>query len=184
MNFRNPSEVWKMLKEQHQAVSQESRDGLLDLYQPIRMKPKKTVPEFRARSKLESELGGIGYNTSEQKQLRALLRGLLEKFELTAEVIREKDKSLSEVLALLILKEAILLANADDTETTVRALSTSHTVRRKMKIKCYHRDKLGHKKINVFDNPESKKYLPSKHEEKNRSSDIETLFNAALALLI
>lgn len=89
MDMRNPSLVWKTLKEQHQAVSQASRDGLLDRYQAMKMKPSESVLEFRARlSELESQLGGIGYNTSEAEQLRALLRGLRDEFGVTAEVIR------------------------------------------------------------------------------------------------
>lgn len=78
------------------------------------MKRGGSVLQFRARlSELESKLRSVGYITNEAEQLRALLRGLLEEYTVTAEVIRGMEKSLNDVMGLLISKEATLTISED-----------------------------------------------------------------------
>lgn len=68
--MRDRKLVWRNLKNQHQAVSRTSRDGLLDRHQARKMKPEETVLRFRDRhSELEYQLEGIRYIIYEVEQL-------------------------------------------------------------------------------------------------------------------
>ncbi|KAI0559809.1 gag-polypeptide of LTR copia-type [Gracilaria domingensis] len=164
LEMDEPHEVWATLRDQYQSVSQASRDSLLDTYQAMKMKTEETVLQFRARlSELESHLGCVGYAVSDSEKLRALLRGLKPEYDVTAEVIRGMDKSLPDGIALLIAKEASLSISQESRETSVKALNAKHGSRKRKGLKCYHCGRLGHKKVDCFDNPDSKKYRPKQN---------------------
>ena len=166
----DPKDVWNTLAKQYKSVSQASRDALLEKYQNLKMKSDETILQFRARlSQLESQLNGVGYATTDEEKLRALLRGLRNEFNITCEIIRGMGKSLADGIALLINKEASISSNenSNDPESeTGKALATNGGGGRQ-RIQCHYCKKFGHKKSQCFFNPQSKNYKPRKTSGNN-----------------
>ncbi|PXF41798.1 hypothetical protein BWQ96_08475 [Gracilariopsis chorda] len=88
MNMCDPSAIWWKLKPNLEMVSQASIDALLERYQDMRMDASESVLDYINRlAVIEMKLGGIRHTVSDVENLRAILRGITNDFDVTAEVI-------------------------------------------------------------------------------------------------
>lgn len=135
MGLTDPKEVWDVPKKQYKAVSQAIRDAHLEKYLALKIEQDGSVLQFRAYlSKMESQLNGVGYCASDEEMIGSLLRGLQIENDVTAEIIRNMGKSLSDGVALLINKEATLLVNDDVGSSAATSLNT--VSRNRKRIQC------------------------------------------------
>lgn len=75
LEIKDPSILWKTLKEQYNALSAASVDAILAQYQALEMKEDESIVEFFSRfTLLETRRTGVGHHVSRPEQMRALLR--------------------------------------------------------------------------------------------------------------
>lgn len=85
---------------------------------------------------LENKLAEIGSHEKDKEKGRALLRGLRDEFNITAEVIRATDKSIPEAISLLVIQEATITKKED-----ANGNSDSAFIVNKLEKSCYYCNK-------------------------------------------
>ncbi|PXF45964.1 hypothetical protein BWQ96_04277 [Gracilariopsis chorda] len=156
-------------------LSQASIDALLERYQDMRMDASESVLDYINRlAVIQMKLGAVGHTVSDAGKLRAILRGLTNDFDVTAEVVNHTATSLNDAVPRLIAKES-QLSKQDRTCNIVKGHARAlHTRTKKSGTKsqndsrCFFCKKKGHKMRNCWHNPESKNY---KDEKKRCDKD-------------
>lgn len=77
---------------------------------------------FNTIETIGKELQAAGHNLSELEKQKAMIRGLPEAFDLTAQVIQSSATSYTEAIAQLIIQEIILgnMQERNDTALVIR----------------------------------------------------------------
>ena len=101
---------------------------------------------------LGNKLAEIGHKISDAEKSRVFLRGLRAEFDVTVEVIRATDKSVSEVISKIVVFEA----STKDFDSLI-LLEHGNAFNNPLEYSCKHCGRLGHHKRHCFHNPECKK---------------------------
>lgn len=138
----------------YKSTSEANVDAYLSKYQSINTETSETVMSYASKLReLENKLAEIGSPVTDKEKRRALLRGLREELNVTAEVIRATDKSLVESISLLVVQEETNEKKEDKIENYDSAFIVNKKERR-----CYYCNKKGHFKHECYENPQSAKY--------------------------
>lgn len=99
----------------------------------------------------ENKLAEIGHIVGEDEKRRALLKGLREKFSITAAVIRATEKAVNQAISELVTFEATIPSTETDGPNSGGSALTVTDV-------CDHCGRNDHMKENCFHNPHSTEY--------------------------
>lgn len=128
ITLREPHAVWKKLSTMYEKVLEARFDALMSLLQKTKMRSDERMMGYvNCITELENKLAGVGHMIEETEKKRVLLRGLLEEFHVTAEVIRATELSFDGAFSRLVTTEVEREMNDQEIEDNgSSALTTSH----------------------------------------------------------
>lgn len=138
----------KTIREYHIEALEESKIDVEMELQSVRMKEKETVNDYITRGReIAAKSAASGQVTSERKLTHHLVRGLNQRFERKAEILKEQKDLNIENLARSLKKEEYEkdVRKTNHVECVYKARSG------KILKKCYHYVKIGHIKRDCFE---------------------------------